>query len=158
MINKLLRLRFIYMIAVVVTFINSLVFLYLGVRAAYHGLHKILENDFEGFPGLLFLESLDMFMVALVFLIFSLGVMRIFTHYDVNNDSLPAWLRISSFKELKVLLWETILMTLAIASVSSFARRQNALTWDVMIIPAMVLVLSLGLYLMRKEDNEKHGS
>jgi uncharacterized membrane protein YqhA len=153
MLEKLLRLRFIFMIAVIVTFLNSMFFLYLGVRNAFHGYHDVIMGAEKGTPGLAFLESLDMFMVGLVFLIFSLGMMRIFTHYHVADDKLPGWLRIHSFKELKILLWETVLVTLVIVSVSTLVRNITALTWHILIIPAMILVLSISLYVMRKEEN-----
>jgi uncharacterized membrane protein YqhA len=90
-------------------------------------------------------------MIAWVFLIFSLGMMRIFIQYDSPSDRLPGWLRLNKFKELKILLWETILLTLVILSVSQIVRKIDNITWHVAILPAIILVLSASLYIVRKE-------
>ena len=51
--------------------------------------------------------------------------------------------------ELKILLWETILVTLVVMAVGTVARRLPSLGWDVLVLPAVVLVMTVGLYLMR---------
>ena len=150
MIEKFLRLRLVFMVTVVVTFINSIFFIVNGVKHAYHGYEEVLTGEEHGRPGLHFVESLDAFMVSLVFLIFSLGIMRIFTHYHTEDDKLPAWLRINSFIELKVLLWETILVTLVILTVSVLVTNLHELKWELLILPCITLILSLSLYLMKK--------
>jgi uncharacterized membrane protein YqhA len=126
MLTKLLGLRYLYVVAVVFTLINSLV--------------------------LPLLESLDWFLVALVFLVFSLGIAKIFIGYDGSHDALPSWLRIHDFKELKILLWESILVTLVVWCMSAVARSRDALTWEALVLPAIVLVLAVGLYLMRGKE------
>lgn len=152
MFEKLLQLRFVFLIAVIVTLINSFFFLYLGLRHAYHGYEIVFGAVQEKNPGLAFVESIDMFMIAFVFLIFSLGIMRIFTHYHVSDENLPNWLRINSFKELKVLLWETILMTLVILSLSLLVRNLSNLTWDILIVPSMTFILAISLYAMQRTN------
>lgn len=151
MLQRLLPLRFIFLIAVAVTFLNSLAFLFIGVRSAYHGYISLMDHNLDGRPGMLFLESLDMFMVSLVFLVFGFGMVRIFTHYDTNDENLPGWLRIKDFKELKILVWETILVTLVVVSVSVVIRRLNNLGWEVLILPGMILLLSISLFVMKRE-------
>jgi uncharacterized membrane protein YqhA len=160
MFARLLQLRYIYLVAVVITFINSLFFLWNGVVHAFHGYVAILyHKDTDTRPGLHFVESFDMFMIAFMFLIFSLGMMRIFTHYHVHDEKLPGWLRIDSFKELKILLWETILLTLVIVTISEVIKKLDHLTWEVLFLPGVILLLSLSLFIVRKEekhDDEKH--
>ena len=156
MIEKILRLRFIYLIAVVITFINSLFFLFTGIRYAYHGYKEVIYQNTGTKPGIHFVESLDAFMIAWVFLIFSLGMMRIFIQYDSPNDRLPGWLRLSNFKELKILLWETILLTLVILSVSEIIKKFEDITWRLAILPTIILALSASLYIMRKEEHKAH--
>jgi uncharacterized membrane protein YqhA len=138
------------MVAVVITFINAIFFLITGVEDAIHGYQEVFKAEEHGRPGIHFVESLDAFMVSLVFLIFSLGIMRIFTHYHTEDNKLPAWLRINSFTELKVLLWETILVTLVILTVSVLITNLHALNWQLLIPPGVTLILSLSLYLMKK--------
>ena len=150
MIQKFLRLRYVFMVASIVTFINSIFFLYNGVKAAIHGYIETITNQPYGRPGIHFIESLDAFMISLVFLIFSLGIMRIFTHYHTDDKLFPEWLRISSFKELKILLWETILVTLVIFTVSKLVINLENLRWENLILPLVTLILAISLYVMRK--------
>ena len=152
MFGRLLQFRYIYLIAVVTTFINSLFFLWNGVVHAFEGYVAILGHTETARPGLHFVESFDMFMIAFMFLIFSFGMMRIFTHYHVNDENLPAWLRIDSFKELKILLWETILLTLVIVTISEVIKKLDHLTYEVLFLPGVILLLSLSLFIVRKED------
>src|SRR5262245_36358014 len=152
MLTRLLALRYLYLIAVVFTLINSILFLLAGVRqslAGYAGIYRHVVIKEVANAKLPLLESLDMFLVALVFLIFSLGIMKIFIGYDEVDEHLPSWLRIRDFMQLKVLLWESVLVTLVVMCMSTIARNIDNLTWEVLVLPAIVLVLSVGLYLMR---------
>ena len=64
---------------------------------------------------------------------------------------MPVWLRIQSIGELKVLLWETVLTTLLIASLPVLvAGLVGQLSWSVLIIPAAILLLALSLFFMKK--------
>ena len=153
MLKRLLPLRFVFLVAVVITFANSIAFLYLGVRNAFHGYVILFEQNSQERPGLHFLESLDMFMVSLVFLVFGFGMVRIFTHYHNTGEQLPGWLQIKDFKELKILLWETVLVTLVVVSVSVLIRQLENLTWQVLLIPGMILLLSVGLLVMKKHED-----
>jgi uncharacterized membrane protein YqhA len=155
MLSKLLSLRYIYAVAVFFTLINSALFLFVGARYTLEGwsnLYRRLRGEEVANARLPLLESLDWFLVALVFLIFSLGIAKIFIGYEGRNEDLPEWLRIDSFKELKVLLWETILVTLVVWSVSTIARRLDTLGWDILVLPVVVFVLAIGLYLMRGKE------
>jgi uncharacterized membrane protein YqhA len=157
MLEKTLYLRFIYMLAVIITFVNSLFFLFNGTLRAYNGYLEVLYARTGTRPAIFFVESLDAFMIAWVLLIFSLGMMRIFIQYNTPGDRLPVWLRLGSFKELKVLLWETILLTLVIMSVSEVVRKIENITWNQTILPVIILALSASLYIMRKEEDRKGG-
>ena len=153
--QKLLHVRYMYLIAVVFTLINSAVFLLVGVRQSfegYAGIYHYLRGEDIANPRLPLLESLDWFLVSLVFLIFSLGIMKIFIGYEHSDAGLPSWLKIHDFKQLKVLLWESILVTLVVWTMSSVARHIGALTWAVLALPVIVLVLAVGLFLMRGRE------
>ncbi len=155
MLNQLLRLRFLYLIAVLFTLLNSLFFLVAGVLRSlegYRAYFQLWAGRPEGNPALEVLEGLDSFLVALVFLVFSLGMWKIFIRYDIESERLPGWLNIRSFKELKRLLWETILVTLVVFCIGNVVRRLDSLNWDVLILPAVVALLSVGLFFMRGKE------
>ena len=62
--------------------------------------------------------------------------------------SIPVW---EQDGELKVLLWETVLTTLLIASLPVLvAGLVGQLAWSVLIIPAAILLLALSLFVMKK--------
>ena len=153
MLEKLLRIRYVYLIAVFFTFLNSIFFLFQGVLFALHGYEAFFDQHFrkkEVRPSIYFVESLDAFLISLVFLIFSLGIMKIFTHYHTESSNLPEWLNIKSFIELKILLWESIIITLVVFSVTTMIRDHDNITWNILISPAVLLALTLSLYLMKK--------
>ena len=72
------------------------------------------EIHTESHPGLSILESLDVFLVALVFLIFALGIAKLFLPEPSEKGGLrlPNWMQIQNFTQLKLLLWEAVLTTL----------------------------------------------
>jgi uncharacterized membrane protein YqhA len=155
MLTQLLQLRYVYAIAVIFTLINSVLCLAAGIRESVEGYRVIFQylsgEEIVG-PKLLLLESLDSFLAALVFLIFGLGIVKIFIAPDRMIEGLPGWLQIHSFVELKILLWESILVTLVVMTMGTVARRLDSLSWDVLVLPAVVLVMAVGLYLMRSGE------
>jgi uncharacterized membrane protein YqhA len=156
MFSKILQVRYVFLIAVIFTFLNSLFFLIGGVIESIHGYRLFFEHGLDGEyrPGAYLLKGLDLFLVGLVFLIFALGIMRIFTHYNSTDENLPAWLRISDFKELKILLWETVIVTLVIFTLTEIVTSKQSLKLDALILPGVILMLTLSLFLMKR--NDKH--
>ena len=161
--EKILRIRYIYLIAVVFTFLDSIFFLISGVIESVHGFQVFFRKLRTGEPiliGVYFMEALDRFLIAFVFLIFSLGIMKLFFVKKTSTENLPEWLHIESFKDLKILLWETIVVTLVVFTISLVVNTTSAkgpegimqsLNWNDLVLPVIILVLSLSLFLMRKE-------
>lgn len=92
-------------------------------------------------------SSVDIFLFALVLIIFGVGVYELFiTKIDPverENDSRPSWLRISSVDDLKSSLGKVILMVLIV----SFFKHTLELTktqWE----PITLLYLSIGILLI----------
>jgi len=157
MLDRLLRVRYVYLVAVAFTLVNSVVFLLRGAVRSVKGYGEFLRSwrgEDVGRPGLELLESIDSFLVALVTLIFSLGIMKIFIYPDAPEDGLPGWLKIHDFKELKILLWETILVTLVAFSMSSIMGHPEAISWNSAVVPAIILLLAVSLALMRGKQHE----
>lgn len=159
--KKLLRIRYVYVVAVLFTLLNSLFFLTSGVLESVHGFQIFFRKLRTGEPiliGVYFMESLDRFLIAFVFMIFGLGIWKLFYIKNSEDADLPAWLRIDSFKELKILLWETILVMLVVFTISMVVNTTadkgatlDSLGWEALILPIIILILSLSLFLMKKE-------
>jgi len=156
MLNKILRIRYVFIIAVFFTILNSLFFLVAGAVKSVKGYKIFLEDGFsvEGHPGLYLLEGLDYFLVSIVFLIFGLGVLNIFINYKKVDENLPDWLKIGSFMGLKILLWETVLVTLVVYSFTAVIAKVDSLQWNVLVLPAVILILTIAVVILKR--SEKH--
>jgi uncharacterized membrane protein YqhA len=156
MFHRALKFRYIFIVVSIFTLVSSIFFVCIGVYRAYHGFSAIvtsITNDNLGHPGLYLIETLDSFLVAILFYIFSLGTYKLFISNEEDHFNLPKWLDIHSLKELKVLLWETSLVALLISSLKPLVELDiTEITWNAAILPAVILILSLALYFMRKGE------
>ncbi len=154
MIHKLLRIKFVISIAVFFTSLSSLFFIASGVVRSVEGYLGYFQTAFnvhnEVKPGLSLLEGLDSFIVALVFLIFSMGMAKLFLFDHIKNDDLPKWLHVDDLKELKILLWETILVALVVIFITHTIKAEPQ-AWEALIFPIIILILSASLYLVKKK-------
>src|SRR6478735_8523521 len=151
--KNLLRVRYIFVIAIVFTLLNSFFFLINGVMESLHGFEVFFRKLRSGEPiliGVYFMESLDRFLIAFVFMIFGLGIWKLFYVKEGQVVDLPAWLKIESFKDLKILFWETIMVTLVVFTISMVVNTTaekgaiiDSLDWHALILPAIILILSL---------------
>ena len=156
MFHYLIKIRFLFILAVIFILGNSCVFLAQGVIRSFHAYSDIIHHGVipttESKPGIKMLESLDSFMVAFVFMSFGLGIGKLFIYNGVNDSNLPSWLRISDFRQLKILLWESILLLFVIYTLGDFVEIRPS-TWESMVPPLIILILSLALFFMRKENH-----
>ena len=127
---------------------------------SYKGFKGILTGKLhtDDHPGLLILESLDMFLVALVFMVFSIGITMLFLPKSGNKlrEHVPQWMNINNFMELKLILWEAILTALIVFFVSDVFKQTEAghIGKELMYIPVAILVLSLSIYVLRKSEHK----
>ncbi|HKJ47436.1 MAG TPA: YqhA family protein [Christiangramia sp.] len=157
MLDKLLKLRYLVVIIVFFTFLNSLVLIFLAARKSVHA-YGILFFDVEGEKPapVEILESIDLFLIALVFLIFSLGLTKLFLGRLVGDEDetrLPKWLRIKNFLELKMLLWQTILVSLVILFVDVVFQNQEEMSWELLIVPLAILILATSMAVINKFEH-----
>jgi uncharacterized membrane protein YqhA len=158
MFKRILNVRYVFLIAVIFTFINSIFFVVGGAIECIKGYQIFIEHGMseEHRPGMYLLRGLELFLVSMVFMIFSLAILRLFIAYGDTDEHIPGWLKIHNFKELKVLLWETILVTLVVFTLTKMASLEN-LTWNALILPGVILILTGGLFLMRKSSSKDEG-
>ncbi len=156
MFGKLLLVRYFFVIAVAILLLNAFIFLLVGAVHSIHGFIEFINVGFspndESRPGISLLEGLDSFMVSLVFLIFGLGIARLFIFDKMESNLIPKWLNFNDLKGLKILLWETILVTLVILCVSNLIKFPTR-SWEALIFPIIILILSLALFLMKGKES-----
>ncbi len=152
MFNKLLKARYLFIIAVFFLLLNSLTFLVVGVVKTIHGYVEFAELGFKATedskPGLYILGGFDAFLISMIFLVVGLAIARIFIFDKIETDQLPDWLNVHTIKDLKVLLWETILVTLVVLCITQVVRHPPD-SWNELVYPLFILILSLALYLKK---------
>lgn len=156
MFEQLLKARFLAVVVVVLAILHAVAFLYMGTHLAVQSYWHILTDQGGSGgerPGLELLHSLDSLLVALVMMILAVGVAKLFLlPQHEERPSLPKWLDINTFSDLKYLLWETILLALMVVGLSTMFTGTRQLTWSALVIPAAILMLALSLFVMKRAD------
>ena len=160
MFRKLILFRFLFIIASIFMMISAAFLLIAGAAKCVHGYTEFLgagfQPDLQSRPGLFLLEGLDNFMSALVFMIFGLGTARLFIFEGMDEAKVPGWLRLRDIKDLKILLWETILITLVIFCISHIGRSDlNSI--EILIFPGVIFILSISLFLVKGSGAHREG-
>lgn len=153
-VSHILKIRYVFLVVTVTSFISSLFFVGLGVsetvRAYSLALRYLAGGEWSN-PGVILFEALDRFLIAVLFYIFGVGMIKLFMPERFDDADLPTWLNVGGIKELKILLWETVLVTLMVLTVTSVVARPETLTWDALILPAVIAILSVSLFFMRSK-------
>ncbi len=147
-----------------IVFLSGVVFALLGIYDFVHAFTYIANEDkttVVGFIAIGLLRSVDLFLVAIVLFVFSIGLFVLFFNSDESTIpvKLPAWLRIKDFIQLKVLLWEAILTTLVVSYLAALAeKRMNGgeLVIHDLIIPGAIFLIAASLFFLKKGENHTH--
>lgn len=166
-------LRYLSILAVIGAGISSIILFIQGVILIYWGIKDYMDKIFNPhlnpeeqehlYEGLFekLVSSVDVFLFALVLVIFSAGVYELFVSkmdpVERGADSRPSWLRINSVDDLKSSLGKVILMVLIV----SFFKRTLAFTnWadpvSLLYLAIGIFLISAALYLTHKSHNDHH--
>jgi uncharacterized membrane protein YqhA len=150
--------RIIVGVPIVSSMFIALVFIGVGVYVAINGTYGIFMGEMytETTPGLKLIESLDLFLIGFLFLIFSLGFSQLFFPkpsilMDAIDIITPDWLKVKNFTELKMILWDTLLTTLVIKFVSDAYTAYGDYNWPLTIVPIGIFLIALSRYLIKKD-------
>lgn len=155
--------RYFAMVSVIGAILASFILFIQGFGLIIKGLIGFFEDPYEKYEKLfeMMVSSIDVFLFALVLIIFGVGVYELFiANVDPEEkpaDSRPTWLRISSVDDLKSSLGKVILMVLIV----SFFKHVLEITAE-MWTPLALLYLAIGilliagaLYLTHKSNAEE---
>jgi uncharacterized membrane protein YqhA len=152
--KHLLKVRYLAAIVSLIAVLHAMAFFAMGTKAAFHAYGLVLRGgELSQRPGVELLHSLDYLLIGLVLIILAFGVAKLFlvSPSSIDKDSLPNWLHIESFTDLKVLLWETILTALLIIGLSEISTDiLGVLEWSTLVIPGSILLLAISLYFLKK--------
>ena len=102
------------------------------------------------------LRAVDLFLIAIVFFVLSLGMLVLFNTPDSPFPlKLPEWLRVKDFMHLKIILWEAVLTSLVVAWLAWLVEqkyRSIEPNLQSLVIPGGILMLALSLYFLKKGE------
>jgi len=158
MIAFLLRMRYIAVAVVLLFLIHSVGLIGIGAFRAYEAyrhLPSTIDSPEATRPAIRIAQSVDSLFFGLMLFVLSLGTASLFLRdsRDEADPRLPNWVKVPNLSALKMLLWEAILITLVVETLVTFITDVDNLRWQLLILPAAILVLSVGLYLMRKTEH-----
>lgn len=143
-------LRVIILIICVFTFLNALVFVGISVFRSFEAYVLFFNQNVEARPGVELAEALDGFLLAVVFIVFAIGIGKLFIpDLRLLERIQISWLNPQSFSELKSILWEAVLTTLVVLFAAVVVRNMDNITWELLIIPASILLISVALKMMK---------
>lgn len=135
---------------VAIMLLNSLFFAGIAMYKTVHAYIQVFSGGLEERPGIHIAESLDGFMLALFFIIFSVGIAKLFlpaTHFF--NQYKLLWLEIENFSQLKYIMWEVLLTTLFVFLTTKLLISENELHWHLLIYPASILMVAVAYKLLK---------
>ena len=137
----------------------------IGLLAILQGAFKTYEallyllGIHEGKPGITIIEAVDTYLFALVILILGGGIFKLFVGDENTFKNNPVLSKITSFVALKVLLWEALLLTLTVwAALEFFISEPEDLRFELLILPASVLILAVALRLLTGQHKPEKGA
>ena len=155
MIGFVLKFRYLAVIAVAILLLHSIGLLGLAIVRTYEAYSVAFQGGVEAGhvrPGIPIAESVDAALFALVLIVLALGTVSLYLTGDASDPRIPAWMRVRNLSELKTLLWEAILLVLVMAALTSIMANTDHLGWDLLVLPAAVLVLAAGLFLKARVE------
>lgn len=145
-----LVLRIPVFIICIFTFLNALVFVAISVYRSVHAYSLVFTGQIDKNPGIHLGEALDGFLLALVFIVFAVGVGKLFIPDNKLLMKIQlSWLNPKNFSDLKGILWEAILTTLVVLFTTIIINNIDNLTWNVLIIPAAILLIAIALKMLK---------
>jgi uncharacterized membrane protein YqhA len=155
--NLLLRVRYISLIAVITAFVGSFFMFCIGAKKTFVAIwdyFKDIRPDFV--PDHMVAEDivvgrliivLDSFLLAIILLYFGYAIYALFIIKDkeVEKSDFPAWLLPSGVGDLKETLAQVLIVLLFILAVRVLWLGLDKLTWEMLIVPASIVLLAAAL-------------
>ncbi|MCH5238687.1 MAG: YqhA family protein [Muribaculaceae bacterium] len=160
--NILYFSRYIAIVSVIGAILSSIILFIQGFGLIIRGLVGFFMDPYERYEVLFeqLVSSVDVFLFALVLIIFGVGVYELFiANVDPEEkpaDMRPAWLKISSVDDLKSSLGKVILMVL-IVSFFKHVLEIDSEHWtpiSLLYLAVGILLIAGALYLTHKSNAE----
>lgn len=104
----------------------------------------------------LLIQSIDAFMIGMVFIIFAYGITTLFIRrIQVPKDNVFSWVRITNINQLKVIVGEMIVIILFVKFLEVILLSAKDLAFEMLVIPVGVALLALALKFLGLDHKEK---
>lgn len=137
--------------------IVSILLMISGVLAIVLGAIRLVESILvmlgihEGKAGIYLIESVDTLLFSLVILVLSGGIFKLFVGDENTLSENIVFSKIKTFMDLKVLLWETLLLTLTVWCALGFFINTESQNYEQLILPVSIVLLALALKFIKGE-------
>src|SRR5210317_1772119 len=122
--EKIFNLKYIAMLVSILLLVVGVSFIFLGMTKIYHGMLILIGLE-SGLPGLYFVESIDVLLFSMVILILAGGIYKIFVGEANTFKNSMVLSKLKGFRDLKILLWETLLLTLMVYCTLDFFEHSD---------------------------------
>ncbi|MFM2589270.1 YqhA family protein [Vibrio sp. TBV020] len=153
--------RYISWIAIVCSMVGSALLFIIGASKTYTAIEVFLLGavpstelqhlDSADIAISYIVKSLDTFLVALVLFIFAHGIYTLFIKNE-SKESIPnqplSWIKTPNIGHLKNKLTEVIIVILFVKFLELVLINFNQLSWEILLLPASILLLSIGVKLL----------
>ena len=114
------------------------------------------HNDVRGLMAIGLLHAVDIFLIAIVFFVLAFGMLILFGNPESKFPlTLPEWLHVQNFMELKAILWEAILTTLVVTYLAGLAERAiegKEIEIQSLLIPGGILLIAVSLFFLKRAE------
>jgi len=160
------KLRYVSAIAVISSFVGSVLMFVVGGLKVYKGIYFFLTGSnpkwapAHGTPSdiasIEIIASLDSFLIALALLYFSYGIYSLVIDPESPaRSNAPSWLVPKGIKDLKETLAHVIILILFVLFLDQLWIHLYDLTWEILILPVSIALLALAVKLMGFADSKK---
>ncbi|MFT3750035.1 MAG: YqhA family protein [Agriterribacter sp.] len=152
-------LRMIASCIAVLIFLAGILLVILGCYEFITTLIHAKKEELAVIPGVIaigLLSAVDILLVAIVLLVFSIGILLLFNDpVKLLPVRLPEWLRVKNFMQLKIILWEAVLTTLVVGYLSGLAEKKfngEQIRVEHLVLPGGIFLVSLSLYFLKRGE------
>lgn len=100
-------------------------------------------------PVIHIIEVVDTFLFSLVFLVLGGGIFKLFVGNEHTFKESIVFSKIKIFMNLKVLFWETLLLTLTVWCALGFFAHPGDVLYEQLILPVTIVLLAFALKLIK---------
>lgn len=144
------RLNYFALIISILIICSGIIAIIVGCFRLFKGVLDLV-GLYEGStsPGIHIIEAVDTFLFSLVILVLGGGIFKLFVGNENTFKNSIVFSKIKSFMDLKVLLWETLLLTLTVWCSLGFFAHPDDLQYEQLILPITIVLLALALKFMK---------